>query len=421
MIRRIRNMILKYRNKCLPIFDQGVVSGGSFILGILLARELGLLLYGEYTLIWLVVLFCSSLHQAWLIYPMYTFAPQLKEEERKGYFDALLVHHLVFNSLASILSFGLITLAGHFFSDMKIEGIGIWVALTVFAYLMYDFFRRTYYAQESIQNALLLDVLVYGIQTLGILICIKLSLLDLKVTLMIVSCSYILSIYVGIQKLRRFRWEKEQFLKILKSHWNFSKWLLATALLQWVSGNFFIVAAAGILSPVVVGVIRILQNIIGVLHVLFLALENYVPIRASKILQIDGIDNLGVFLRQVTWKGGVVTFLIATLIALFGEEIIDLLYQGKYTEYANLLYGFAFLYLLVFIGTNYRFAIRTLKQTKSIFVAYLWSVAFSLIFAKSIVQSFGIEGVIAGLILSQLIMQAYFRNSIRTKLKLFWK
>lgn len=417
----MQEFILKYKDKCFPLLDQAIVSGGNFVVGILLARTLGLEGYGEYALAWLVVLFCSSIHHAWIISPMYTFYPQLSGAKNASYFSALLAHQLLFSTVASAATWILLKIAGKQLLGWEIDALIPWVSISVFTYLMYDFFRRSFYATNKVTKVIFLDALVYGSQFLGVLILSNQSLLNVSTVFMLITISYSLSFFFGVSSFKLFKIEKEAIIELTKSHWSFSKWLLATSLLQWMSGNFFILAAASILSPLAVGTIRIMQNIIGLLHVLFLAIENYVPIRASKIFQADGKKALGHFLRQITWKGGLVTLFLAGSIALFGEEIIELLYQGKYTDQAYLLYGFAVLYILVFIGTNYRFAIRTLEQTKSIFIAYLWSAGFSLLFANGIITTFGIEGIIIGLIGTQLIMQFYFIYSLRTKINLFWK
>jgi len=193
--------------------------------------------------------------------------------------------------------------------------------------------------------------------------------------------------------------------------------LIGTSLLQWVSGNFFILSAGGMLGPIVVGAIRMLQNIMGVIHVLFLALENQVPLRASDLYTNKGLKAMYAYLKKVTVRGSLLTLLMACLIALFGKQIISLLYAGKNLEYASFLYAFGGLYVLVYIGTCLRFAIRTLEKTKAIFFAYVWSTVFSMLSARFIITHFQMSGVLIGLFLTQFIMQGYFLYSLNSKVK----
>lgn len=421
MFEKVRNIFKQHRVKCLSLLDQGLVSGGNFFVGILLAREFGLSIYGEFTLAWLVVLFCGSIHQGWLISPMFTFSPQKKGIENVIYFNALFAHQILFSISAAVISLFFIVFSNSYFPNWEIHDLGPLISMTVFTHLMYTYFRKKYYALENINKALVIDTLVYGSQIIGLTIIASFYVLTLEVTFKVICLSYLSPILFEIREFSNFKWENSSFSKLAKKHWKFSKWLVGTTLLQWISGNFFIIVAGSLLGPIAVGAFRILQNIIGVLHVLFLAIENYVPVRASRIFQAQGLLSLQVFLRKITWKGSIVTLFISLLIAVFGKNIIALLYSGKYTEYAYLLYGFAFMYLLVFIGINFRFAIRTLEETRSIFIAYVLSAAFSLSLAIPIIRSFGVEGILIGLILTQVIMQAYFIYSLRSKLNLLWK
>ena len=211
------------------------------------------------------------------------------------------------------------------------------------------------------------------------------------------------------------------FALVFQKHWKFSRWLIGTSLLQWFSGNFFLLAAAGLLSPAAVGAIRILQNIIGVLHVFFLTLENRIPLQAASILQERGTAKLAAFLQRFIWKGALVTAVLAVGIAFFGKPIMQLIYGGEHTQYAYLLYGFAILYILVFVGMGYRFAIRAIENTRIIFIAYVASSAFSLIMAKPLLSHWGIDGVLIGLIATQLIMQGCFHIALNHQKVYLWK
>lgn len=67
-------MINKLRNKKTLVFlDQIIVSGSNFLLGILLARNLGIEEYGQFALLWLIVLFFSSLQLSFIVSPMLTW------------------------------------------------------------------------------------------------------------------------------------------------------------------------------------------------------------------------------------------------------------------------------------------------------------------------------------------------------------
>ena len=65
-----------YSSTILALTDQAVVSGSNFLIGIVLARVLGIDDYGLFVLLWMMVLFGKSINQAFVTRPMMTLAPK---------------------------------------------------------------------------------------------------------------------------------------------------------------------------------------------------------------------------------------------------------------------------------------------------------------------------------------------------------
>ncbi len=409
----MRSRISAYK-RYIPLLDQGLVSGGNFLVGVLLTRSLGLDFYGEFTLAWLIVLFAASVQQAAILNPLYTFAPAMKGEDKKDYLGDLTGFQWMFAAFAAVACYIILRLNAWLVPSWELTSSSLWLPFTLFTFLVHDFFRKLNYAKDKVLKSFLMDIMTYSLQVVCLLIVSHRGTLDLRTALIILGVSFSVSILFSWRELTRALLSGTKWSSIVSKHWDFSKWLVGTALLQWFSGNIFILVAAALLSPLAVGAIRIIQNIMGLLHVLFLAFENIVPLRASKIFHEDGLRSLGIYLGKILVKGGLGTLAIGGTVALFGKEIMDLLYEGQHMEFAYLLYGFAGLYVLVFTGTIIRFAIRTLEQTRLIFISYIISALASMLLAKPMIAHFGINGVIIGLVLSQLIIQAYFIYSLRT-------
>ncbi len=159
----MKALLLQYKKKFFPFIDQGIVSGGNFIVGILLARTPGLEGYGEYTLGWLVVLFVSSIQHAGIISPLYTLYPKKEGAAKKNYLTALWLYQLVFSAVAFLATWVVLRLFGQQLLGWAIEETIPWIACSVFYYTLYDFFRRSFYAQGKMNLAPMLDVTVYGI------------------------------------------------------------------------------------------------------------------------------------------------------------------------------------------------------------------------------------------------------------------
>ncbi|MEL6864886.1 MAG: hypothetical protein AAFP19_10715, partial [Bacteroidota bacterium] len=201
--------------------------------------------------------------------------------------------------------------------------------------------------------------------------------------------------------------------EISQKHYQFAKWLLGTALLQWASGNLFVLAAGAILGAVAIGAIRMVQNIMGLLHVLFLTMENVIPVKAAAHYREAGFAGLSRYLITVSWQMGLGILLLLSFVALFAPYLIGFLYGEEYVAYAFVLLGYCLIYILIFIGHPLRFALRTLEDTRPIFVAYVLSAGFSLMAAYPMVRAWGLYGFMLGLFVTQLIAQLVYVYFLR--------
>jgi O-antigen/teichoic acid export membrane protein len=158
-------------------------------------------------------------------------------------------------------------------------------------------------------------------------------------------------------------WPAGGWGEISLRHWHFSKWLLASNLLSWASGHVFILFAGAIIGAAAVGTLRAAQNVMAVTHVLFLGLGNFLPVRASEVYTEGGIVRLKKFL----WKASVfvisTTLVFASIVCVFADEILTLLYGSTYGDYGWVLIGYALIYVLVALGTVIPIGLLALERT----------------------------------------------------------
>jgi O-antigen/teichoic acid export membrane protein len=228
--------------------------------------------------------------------------------------------------------------------------------------------------------------------------------LSLNSVLYILSAFFTISFILGGLLIKSSITIKNVKKRILLNTWKFSKWLVGKAIVQWLSGNYFIVIAGLILGKNTIGVIRIVQNLFGVLNVLLMAIENYLAIKSSAIYSHDGIKALVKFQYHVLFRISFFILFILGVVSLFSQSIIMTLYGVEYTEYYYLVYWFSILYVIIFLNLPNRFVLRTLLKTNVIFYSYVASTIFSLLFARPLINTYGIIGVAIGLIACQLIM-----------------
>ena len=407
-----------YRNNTFLVYtDQAVVSGFSFLSSIVLARYLGINGFGIYSIAWLGVLIASSINQPFIIAPMQTLSGKKAPDQQRRYLQALIIKQLLFAGLMGFLSFFAVIVMGFILKAWKVESIILAFPLAVFSFLLQDFFRRYFFVTGKPQISILIDVIAYG----GVLLsafCIHLiRSMDAQFILLLTAVFFLYASLIALWSVSELRFNLNDIKEVALEHWSFSKWLTATALLQWFSGNLFIIAAGAILGPIAVGAVRMAQNIVGITHVLFLAMENIIPSRAANCQRTGGNDKMFSYLRKFTMQMGCITFTMLGLISIFSGKIIRACYGAGFVEYRFLLIGFCALYVIVFLGYPLRYAIRTLEKTRLIFISFIASSAFSILFAYPIIKSFGLAGVVAGLMITQLITLGIYFQYLRKEVK----
>ncbi len=391
--------------------DQAMVSGSNFLIGILLVRSIGLSAYGIFTLLWMGVLFAMGLHQAFIIKPILSIAPKLGGDDQVDYLAG--THSIQYLTSGFFLILGLCIYGGvQIFSDSEFPIYIPLISMVIFCQTIHDFYRKLYLIKDHITRVFMLDSILYGGQLAGVFIFLILGKLTTITTLQIILSANILSVLVGKYKQE---FSLKNYKKILIRHFHFSKWLLGTSILQWLSGNYFIIVGASILGTSAVGAIRMVQNLMGLCHILFLVMESIIPIEAARQFQAEGGNGLIRYLGKITKKLGLGFGVLLVVIAFFASPLLSLIYGSAAADYSYVAVAYALLYWFVFLGHPFRFYLRTIENTSPIFFAYCLGALFSLGFAYILLNHMGIYGLLFGLIFTQIInVGTYYFFSLRS-------
>jgi len=412
-MKKFIDIICSNKDQIIILIDQALVSGSNFIFGILLARFMGLENYGLFVMGWLLVLFVSSIHLAYIIKPLYTLYP--KQKNKNHYLANLTAIQIIFSALTFLLVFVFCSVIINIYPEWNIPGIALNLAASASLFILSDYVRKLFFVLHRPISALGQDILYYIVLFTIFTVLVHLGRLSISTSFLAVNLSFILSISLSIL-LNKLNYPSfKRIKKTIKINWTFSKYLVGTALLQWLSANLFIVIAAGLLGPLAIGAIRIIQNIVGVLHVLFLAMENIVPLQASHILKKQGNAGVINYILKISKQALIPAILFIITIILFNKEILKFLYGQEYVQFHQLLTAFSILYLFIFLGTLLRFVIRTFENNKVIFQSYIFTSITSIAIAKPLISHLGLAGVMFGLFLMQFITIGIFLFTLKSE------
>lgn len=404
----------KHISKVMALSDQMMVSGTNFIIGILITRLAGIEDYGRYALYWMIFLFLHGLCNSFIGLPA-----QIISNQAANKFIYLEENNRLGNLSLTFLLLALYT--GFYVYDSLYSssfGIGYWIfPLTIIIFLKQEMNRKYFYAKLDLKKVITIDFFAYLLQIPSLLILAQYYNITLNLVVVNITLFGLIG-QIAFQILKP-SYDKPFILSELpfRANWNYSKHLIFTSILQWFSGNILIISAGGIIGLAAVGILRVLQNIMGVLHILFLTMENVIPVKASILLNNHSQKHMFTYFKKVFIVSGILYGIILVALKLSGKFLLSFLYGESYLEYSGLLDLFIYLYIFVFIGTIAQLIIKTLKLNYGISIAYTLTVITAFAISTTLLNSFGIKGVILGLGIFQLITISTYlfiikRNSI---------
>jgi hypothetical protein len=172
-------------------------------------------------------------------------------------------------------------------------------------------------------------------------------------------------------------------------YWNFSKWLLYSAVLQFFSGNYIAIYAAGIIGSGVYGIVRVFQNIQGVFN---LALQ-YMDTKLAVNLPLVERYKIKESVKKSTIIVVTLSFVMFAVLHLIGlDRVMLLLYDNKLIEFAYIINYVFILYLLSLVNVIYRNILKVNYNTSPILFAGLVSCALVLVALSVYQDSWGVDG-----------------------------
>lgn len=403
--------------KMLMLADQVLVSGASFATNILLARSLGLSEYGKFSGIILLQMFILSIQQASITGIFQVMFPGFDQKLKSSYSASLFFAELIFLSGLSLIALAAILAFPSFFQTY--QSVIIPALLSVILFLLQDYLRKIFLTKEQPAKALWIDAITNILQMMVLALFSIFGKLDLALACWIVALTFIPSVIAGIIWLNPGKPVLSEIKTTAKLHKAKSGWLLLSALLQWGSGNFFVVAAGWWLGSAALGALRLAQYIYGLLNVLLQAIENYTVPKAASV-HADGKD-LGAYLKIVFKKSFLYIAPLLLLLSVFAKQVLQLAGGAAYTQYSYIMYALAFIYLLILTGNPFRVALRVHFMNKYYFTGYLIAAGFSICTARWMILTWNLNGVLAGLFLTQLILVCYWAIILTRKNIIAWK
>jgi O-antigen/teichoic acid export membrane protein len=401
------------------VVDQGLYSSSNFILNILLARWLAPVEYGAFAVAFAIFLFLSGFHNALLLEPMSVLGPGRYSDRIDAYLLVQMCLHFALTlPLALLLALvGIILRASYLGDPWLVQAlIGSGIALP-FILLLWTV-RRMFYILKRPAIAMFSSVLYVLFIGAGLWVMHSHNMVSLFTAFLWMGIASLLSsiTIMGIGSRWLVKYRHEALLPwnlILRDHWNFGKWILATAVLSVAVGQIQTFFLAGLLNLEAAGAFRAMQNFM-------------LPIaQAVTAIAILGLPALAYDygrgdLRSLRQKGLFITITL-TGIAITYEILIWALaapmerwfYGGKYASYAWLIPLLGLIPVFTAMATGLSLILRAIQKPQVYLITGIVSSVTGLFSALMLTSSLGVSGAALSLVLtyfSGLAITLYLYN-----------
>jgi O-antigen/teichoic acid export membrane protein len=348
-----------------------------------------------------VLLIIGGLHGALLADPMLVFGPSRFAGRFPTYLRVLILAHWVLTVPPAL--FGLAVGFGlEFWGAGMLSPVLLSLAFAAPLYLLPMLLRRAFYVRMEPKEPA-------AASGLYVAVCLT-TLFALSRTTELSAASGFLAMAAGglvssawLLLRLRVSWSipsRVEISDVLSAHWSFGRWGLGLSLAWWVRSNIYYVVLpmsgglqAGAGFRAIVNLIMPAMQTIGAVG----------PLLLSAFTTARTRTDFGLIVGRVSILFGIGSIIYVLLVGCFIGPIIDWMYDGRYAEYANLIWIIGLIPILGAVGAAVGAAIRALERPDYDFWATAVSALAALTVGMWLVREWGVAGAVAGWTISYAI------------------
>jgi O-antigen/teichoic acid export membrane protein len=385
-----------------PLADQLMVSACNFLTNVVVARVLGVHDFGVFTLAWSIVVLGQLLQFCLATTPMYSLAPALEPDRRRGYLGGLMVWQSGWTLLAALLLAGGSLAGFQLWPRWPGHGFAIALAAAGGSYLWQDWSKRGLFTLGRARTAFMSDSISYALQLAILFLAIDSGLTLVQVLWVMAATSGAAALLAGFG-LRPLEVNLAELRPLALRHWQFGRWTLGTAPLFWLVSNLVQLASGALLGADAVAEIRAATLLFAASNVFFFSLENFVPSRAAILLQQQGKEAFFRFLYL--WIGiGMVVSLALTLVIVAAPRFwLTLAFGSGLASGADLIYPLALQFPLACYIILAGLLLRSAGLSALVFRVSVVMAAMAAITIYPAIRTFGLQGALGSFVVSYAV------------------
>jgi thymidylate kinase len=176
------------------------------------------------------------------------------------------------------------------------------------------------------------------------------------------------------------------------ANWHLGGWLLGASSVQESSGRLYIFLLTAIIAPSGLGALTAAVTLCRLPDVFWRALDTALPPLASRRFKEHSKAGMEAYLKRIALIGIPAVFAVIAVLVIFAGNLLHIVYGGKYDEFTPVVRIAAVASLAHFLSMILRVALKSLKETRPVFVAGAASGAFSLTVGLALALAADING-----------------------------
>jgi O-antigen/teichoic acid export membrane protein len=385
-----------FRKGFWAIADQGLFAGANGIVYILLARWLSPRDYGAFATAFAAFMGLSVLHTALLTEPMLIFAAERFRDHHKHYFGSLVYGHGIValgTSLVLIVAGAIL----HSRGQLELASALYWFAVAAPFILFLWLMRRSCYGQFNPRRAAIggLGYLVLMVLLLSLMHEYGSLTVGSSMTIIAIS-SFVVGLALGIGHVH-LRPPRQILREVAAEHFRYGRYAAATQILGYIPGYlyYFLLPAMATLEQS--GALRALSNLFTPLiqanNALFLIL---IPafVRTRGTPEGKQLHRFSLLLLA----GAPLVY--GVIVGLFDRQIVNIVYNGKYVEYAGLLWIIGLQPVIAGACGVYGSLLRAQQKLNAVLWGGVVAAASSVTLGVMMTRAYGLAGVCWSIVIS---------------------
>jgi len=418
---------MKPLNVMWALFDQAAVSLANFGLNFALARYARPEIYGQFVIIFSLLLLVYSFIQVPLtLDPLIILGGKINDKESQLIYVRRVLGFHILISLVSIVML-LVTAAVLKAFQNFIYAEAMLLASVPSLFMNFRFFIRCFYIMRGeFDKAFRSDFSVLMAVGLGVIWLIYLQEISVWAAIVLMTIaeavatlllmitkhkqlSQFISDIVSDIKMQPMFWKWKE----VQQNWDYGKWLLLVNGANYAYHNLQFLLLPLFVPLASLAGYRACYLLAQPIYLFTTGLEAYAWNRSVKYLKSGGVTELQGFLWKMTWTISILILLYALLVGLNPYVVLKIVYADKFGEFAGLIWFFTIASLFAFWGKMLGTGLRVLEATNSLFVSTFSTGIIGVVAFLLLTALMGVTGAAVSYALSSLLSVLF--------LSMYWK